>query len=167
MRFRGFSLLELVVSLSVFSVLVGVFAQRFLYMQEFAEKTAMELTVMNMRTGLRFKAAELMTRQRMADMPALLEENPIHWLERPPENYVGEFVNPAMHDIQPGSWYFDIGRKQLVYRLNQSRYFNKVGEVPELRFGVKGIVQKKIQNEILVSKIEGVRLEALDPIQWF
>lgn len=146
--------------------MVGVFAQRITYMQEYAEKTAMEMTVANMRTGLRYKMAELMIQHRLAEMPNLLGENPINWLAKPPDNYAGEFVNPELGVIRPGDWYFDKGQRKLFFRLNHSRYFEGDGRSPTIGFHAVGVFQKKMQGGVEVASIESIRLEAISPIHW-
>lgn len=165
---RGFSLLELVLALVVLTLVAGVFAHRFRYLQEYAEKTAMEMTVMNMRTGLRYKVAGLMMENRMQELPLLLQENPINWLEKPPANYLGELINPANHEIPAGSWYFDGARRQLVYRLSLNSYFEgpRAGG-SEIRFRVAGLTQKSNNGSIASGIVVGVKLEAVSEARWF
>jgi general secretion pathway protein G len=167
---RGFSLFDLVVSISLISVLIGVFAQRFLYLQEFAEKTAMEMTVMNMRTGLRYKLAELMVTGQSAHVADLLEENPIRWLDVPPENYAGEFVDPSKAEIKAGSWYYDQGRRLLVFRLNLHAHFKNDEPLPELRFKVSGVGAEKKHARSPAREaplMTGLGLVAVKPVAWF
>ena len=71
---------ELVVVIVITSVIVITLLNRFLYYQEMAEKSVMEMTVMNMRSGLRLRIAELIMQDRMSEAGRLLQENPITWL---------------------------------------------------------------------------------------
>jgi prepilin-type N-terminal cleavage/methylation domain-containing protein len=119
---RGFSLLELVAAIAIVGVFAGVLLQRMLYLQEYAEMTAMDLTVANMRTGLRYKTGDLLIRDKVSEITTLADENPVNWLESHPENYLGEF------DLKPdtdsrGKWYFDKTRHELVYTANNRRHF--------------------------------------------
>ena len=118
----GFSLLELVTAIAIMGVLGGVLLQRMLYLQEVAEMTAMDLTVANLRTGLRYKTGDLLIRDKVSEIAALSDENPVNWLQDPPENYLGEFDLKPDTDLR-GKWYFDKTRHELVYTINGRRHF--------------------------------------------
>ena len=72
-RQRGFTIFELVVVIVIASVLAIILLNRLWYYQEIAEKTAMEMTVMNMRSGLRLRIAELMMRDKMSEAGQLMQ----------------------------------------------------------------------------------------------
>lgn len=164
---RGLTRFDLVVTIGLISVLTGIFAQRFLYLQEYAEKTVMEATVMNIRSGLRYKLAELIVEERGSEIPALMNENPIQWLERPPENYVGEFAYPENAVIPSGNWYFDKSLKQLVYRLNRDSYFEGSGTVSEIRYRIGGVAKNRQSGELVVQGLSSLTLEVVAPVSWF
>jgi hypothetical protein len=119
---RGASQLELAVSIVLFAIFLVVFLERALYYQEYAEKIAMEMTVANMRTGLRYKIADLIVNKRMAEIPALADENPVNWLAGQPENYLGEF-DSLPRDGTAGKWFYDKRNLELVYTVNNRRHF--------------------------------------------
>lgn len=119
---RGISRLEFAVAATLFAVLAGVLLERLLYVEEYAEMTAMELTVANMRTGLRNRMGDLLIRDRVSEIATLADENPMSWLERRPDNYLGEFDREPDLDLR-GSWYFDRGRHEIVYTVNLRRHF--------------------------------------------
>jgi general secretion pathway protein G len=121
-RQRGASQLELIVCLTLFGIFLLVFLERALYYQEYAEKAAMEMTVANMRTGLRYKVADLIMNNRLSEIPTLADENPIDWLEARPENYLGEFDTPPGSGTA-GRWFYDRARRELVYTVNNRRHF--------------------------------------------
>ena len=121
-RQRGFSLFELVVAIAIIGVFAGVLLQRVLYLQEYAEMAAMDLTVANLRTGLRYKIGELLMRDRASEIATLADENPVNWLQNDPENYLGEFDVRPETDLR-GKWYFDKTRHELVYTINNRRHF--------------------------------------------
>ena len=119
---NGFSLFEFVVAIVIVGVFAGVLLQRMLYLQEYAEMTAMNLTVANLRTGLRYKTGDLLIHDKVAEIATLADGNPINWLQTQPQNYLGEF------DLQPdtdlrGKWYFDKTLHELVYTVNNRRHF--------------------------------------------
>ena len=119
---RGFSLFELVAAIAIMGVFGGVLLQRMLYVQEYAEMTAMELTVANVRTGLRYKTGDLLIRGKVSEIATLADENPVNWLQNHPENYLGEFDLKPDTDLR-GKWYFDKTRHELVYTINNRRHF--------------------------------------------
>ncbi|MCX7171658.1 MAG: hypothetical protein NTY41_15615 [Proteobacteria bacterium] len=88
---------------------------RFNELQEIAEKTAVEVTIVNIRSGLRWEMSERIMTGREASIVELVGSNPVRWLEKPPEGYLGEF-SAAPPRFPSGSWYFDGLRKVLFYR---------------------------------------------------
>jgi|SRR5882724_10992776 len=118
----GASHLEFIVSFVLFAIFLIVFMERAFYYQAVAEKTALEMTVANMRTGLRYKVADLMLKNRMSEIPTLADENPMNWLEERPENYLGEF-DVAPQTGTTGKWYYDRRGHELVYTVNNRRHF--------------------------------------------
>ncbi len=162
-RQRGFTLLELVVVIAVTSMLAIILLNRLLYYQEVAEKTAMEMTVMNMRSGLRLRIADLMTQDRMREAVQLLQENPVTWLESPPPNYMGKVSGQKSAEMIPGQWYFDPGQQELVYRVQHDRFFKSgTDEESTIRFHVTA-VQYPRQG----GKAEGITLAPVTPYHWF
>lgn len=147
----------------VVAVVLGMVAtavlERALYYQETAEKAAMDITVMNMRTGLRYRVAELMLHNRMQEMAQVAAENPVRWLEAPPPNYLGEITSSARGDVAPGSWYFDLGRRQLCYRVNLTRHFAAADDGKTVCYRVEAR-----QGGL---GVEGVALEPAGPYRWF
>ncbi|MBS0307821.1 MAG: hypothetical protein JSS58_02515, partial [Proteobacteria bacterium] len=88
-RMAGSGKVEFVVRILIGAILALVLLERFFYYQELAEKTVMEATLTNMRSGMRLRIADLMTQNRSSEIAGMLDENPITWLERPPADYRG------------------------------------------------------------------------------
>ena len=107
--------------------LMGIFGfvllERSRYYQEYAEKTAMESTAENIRTGLRYKVADLILANRMSEIATLADENPMNWLAERPPNYLGE-LDSSPADEPKGQWYFDRRNRELVYTVNNRRHFS-------------------------------------------
>lgn len=115
-------MLEVSVVVVVISVLAATLLQRLSYVQEYAEKVAMELTVSHFQSALRFKVGELLIADRAIEISMLAGANPVDWMDRLPENYQG-VLNSTPGTAEKGQWYFDEKRRELVYTVNSRRYF--------------------------------------------
>lgn len=155
----GFTLVELVGIIFVASLLALVLFDRLLFYQAQAEKTVMEMTVINMRSGLRLRVAELMMQDSMDEVSSLVHENPINWLAAPPSNYIGEFQIPEQNTIPTNTWYFDTKRRELVYTLGHDHI---LGAEPThetvMRFRVATVERPLVNGGGAVPKVEGVTL---------
>ena len=171
-RQRGFTIFELVVVIVLASVLAIILLNRLWYYQEIAEKTAMEMTVMNMRSGLRLRIAELMMRDKMSEAGQLMQENPITWLETLPPNYRGKISGSKQTALIPGSWYFDTGRQELVYLVQHDRFFKPgwdgaPNRESAVRFHVTAVKHPRQDGNGTVRKVEGIALAPVAPYHWF
>lgn len=165
---RGFTLFELVTIIAIIGVLITVLLNRLYYYQEMAEKTVMEMTVMNMRSGLRLRIADLKMQSRMNEMEQLVQENPINWLETLPTNYRGELTGTQQHDLAPGNWYFDTGRQELVYVVQHDRFFEaNEDEVKTIHFHVTSTAHQLGKDGSTLRRIEGVALTPVTQYHWF
>jgi general secretion pathway protein G len=115
LRSRGFSLLELVISLTLVAVLVGVFLDRVLFYRERAEKAAMEQVAQDLRSSVNLKVAELALDNRHRELAALPGENPMDLLAQRPRNYLGVLPGTGVQEVVTGNWYFDKTSKEVVY----------------------------------------------------
>jgi len=162
-RRRGFSLLELVVSLTLVAVLVGVFLERALYYREIAEKSAMERVALDLRSSVNLRVAELVLANRFAELPMLAAQNPMDLLARTPQNYLGVLAGAGTQEVVRGNWYFDSTSREVVYYVDSGRYF-----APD--------EQGRMRVAWRVKLVEGVggaaapqwaRLELAQPYRWF
>ncbi len=110
---RGFSLLEFCIVVVVLSVVLVCFFDRVQMYQEMAEKTAAEVTAVNMRTGLRYRVAEMLLHHQEREIGGLVGSNPIKWLDLPLQNYAGEFGPDQSAQVAPGSWYFNLDKGEM------------------------------------------------------
>ena len=133
---RGFALFELAISVSIVALVTTLLAQRIEAYREQAERVAMEQVVAALRTSLHAKLIALYVRNRSDEMAPITQQNPMEWLERKPQNYLGEFDSPAEKDVAVGNWYFDKEQKNLVYLLNNSNFFHH-GARKQLKFKVQ------------------------------
>ena len=119
---RGFTLLELAVVVCVVAVLVTLALERLLRYAEVAERSAMEQSVAAMRSALSLRFAALYLKERPEALGRLAEENPMDWLAERPPGYVGALRDPPLGELERPAWYFDTGRKQIVYVPLRTRY---------------------------------------------
>jgi prepilin-type N-terminal cleavage/methylation domain-containing protein len=122
-RPRGFSLLELMVAISVISIVGIVLLNRLSYYQEMAEKADMEYTVSAIKSALRMRMASLMIEGRAQEFRSLAQENPMDWLEKKPANYLTLQLPVDPRFSLAGQWYFDAPNRMLVYLPKHNDYF--------------------------------------------
>ncbi len=160
---RGFSLIELVVTLLLLSVLIGVFLERALYYGELAEKSAMEQVSLDVRSSVNLRVAELVLENRFAELRALLSQNPMDLLEGKPRNYLGVLKDAGKSSLEPGNWYFDNESKEIVYYVDLGRYFT-----PD-EMGRKRVAWHVtlVQGAQPPNVPQWARLELVKPYQWF
>ena len=168
---KGFTLLELIVVISVISILVGSLLKRIPDTQELAEKTVVEQTASAMQTSLTMRVGSLIVRGAASEkeLKALASDNPINWLQPKPKNYAGEFFNPTPQAVAPGSWMYDLKSHNLIYVLDRSDHFTpgKNGQ-KWIRFHVK------LEYELPLGSVAGSKkeissalFEPNEPYRWF
>ena len=166
-RSAGFSLLEFAVVSIVLSLVSLFFFDRLLTYQEMAEKTAAEITAINMRTGLRYRVAEMLLHHQESKIAGLVGGNPVKWLDTLPPNYSGEISAPKWEDIPPGNWYFDVKEREIFYRVKKGRYFVPGPSGRQmLRFRITASL-KPAESDASILLAEGVTLTLVEQYKWF
>ena len=120
---KGFTLIELIVVISIVSVLMAVFLNRVEYYQELAEKTAMVENIGAIQSALTLQHSKHYVRGNSDDLSLLATENPMKWLQKLPQNYAGEFYDPKPTAVTPGSWLFDLKAYELIYVPDRTDHF--------------------------------------------
>lgn len=119
----GFTLFELVVVICIVATMAGILLNRLRVYEEAAEKAAMQQTAAAIKSALQMRVASYLISGRDSDIEQLRSENPVNWLQERPQNYAGEFYADAYARVAPGSWYFDLAHRQMIYVINLGRYF--------------------------------------------
>jgi hypothetical protein len=156
----GITLLEFSVVATVFAVLAGSFLSALLYYQEMAEKVAVEATIINMRTGLRWQIADKLLGGRQSELGDLTQTNPIRWLDRQPFGYIGERVNVSARDLAPGNWAYDPIKREIAYRPRLNSHLS-VAEEDILRWRLRA---RRIP---ATGAAEGIEIERVNNYKWF
>lgn len=120
----GFTLIELVVVITIIVFLAGMLLQRVWFYQEQAEKAAMEQVAGAVQSALVMQYGHLLTRGKEAEVKNLQAENPMRWLMQRPDNYVGEFFGLTPSTIPAGNWAFDLKSRELIYVPYRVDYFD-------------------------------------------
>lgn len=120
---KGFTLLELIIVITLIVVLMGLFLNRSLFYQEHAEKAAMEQVAGAIQSALTMQYGQILMRGKPSDIEALAQDNPLNWLQKKPANYAGEFYDPTPSSVESGNWMFDLKSRDLIYVMQHDSYF--------------------------------------------
>jgi len=119
----GFTLFELIVVICIVSVMAFTLLDRLQVYKEGAEKAVMQQTAAAIKSALQMRVASYMIHGRQSEIENLRTENPVNWLQERPENYAGEFYADAYARVRPGSWYFDLARREFIYVVDLGTHF--------------------------------------------
>ena len=122
-RQTGFTLFELILVVCIVALMAGILLNRMQLYEEAAEKAAMQQTAAAIKSALQMRVAAYMISGRDNEIEHLRSENPVSWLQEAPVDYVGEFYADAYARVRPGSWYFDLTRRELVYVISLGNNF--------------------------------------------
>jgi general secretion pathway protein G len=120
---KGFTLIELVIVITIIVSLATAFINRVWFYQEEAEKAAMEEVVNVLQSALVMQYGYMMIHNTQSGVAALTTDNPMSWLSKLPRNYAGEFSEPTVESVAPGNWMFDLSAHELVYVIDRGDYF--------------------------------------------
>ncbi|MEC4722989.1 hypothetical protein RY831_27905 [Noviherbaspirillum sp. CPCC 100848] len=122
-RAHGFFVLKMIISVMVIGAVALPMLDRLRYYQEVAEQAYVDYAISGMRSGLRLRIAAMMLEGRGQEAYRLAGENPVDWLERRPDNYAGELIRPDPDLLRPGTWYFDLETRRLIYLVKHGDHF--------------------------------------------
>ena len=163
-RAAGFTPVELAVAIAVIAVAAAVLLNRLAYHQEMAEKAAMEAVVRAVKTGLQLRLADLIATHKQGQAGTLEIEDPMRWLDRRPDNYGGMYSA----GVERGNWYFDAGRRHLVYVVNAGDRL-EIGTgaaAKEIRFQARLLKDRVTFAGGAVESVTTVTLSPVTPYSW-
>lgn len=167
-RANGFTLIELVIVISLVAVLAGMLLSRVLIYQEMAEKAAMQQVVSALQSALVLQYGHRMALGMGPELNNIVNENPMEWLARKPGNYAGELKGVKPGVIESGSWAFDNQSHELIYIPNHAAYFTPAKDGLKwarfrTRFVYEPIPGKKNRGR---KELAAVVFSAVEPYQW-
>lgn len=165
----GFTLFELIVVICVVAVMAGLLFDRLQVYKEAAEKAAMQQTAAAVKSALQMRIASYMISGRDKDIELLREQNPVNWLQEPPAEYAGEFHADAYARVRPGSWYFDLTRRELIYVVRLGSSFKPAADGRKwVRYRVRIEYEDLPQRDGPPRKIvSAVTFAPVQPYAWF
>ena len=122
-RQRGFTLFELIVVVSIISVLFVFAAERLMKLAVQAERAQVQQTIGVLKSALAMEIAAHVARDTIPELAKWAGANPMDLLADPPKTYLGALDRPDPAAIEGGSWYFDRRAGELVYRVYNEREF--------------------------------------------
>ena len=154
------------VLLAVLALIVGGLMSALDDASERAEKQAVELTLRNMRTGLKLAMGEAMMQQREGEMASWVGSNPVRWLESPPGGYRGECSTEESRNLSGGDWCFERYRRELVYRPHRPDQLHPLSPGSERHCSHLSWRVARVAESVPSGGFVGLRLEAAVPCQW-
>jgi hypothetical protein len=192
---RDLSRLEMVVAWIVILLLVGLFARYMLIVFARAERSMVNMTIINVNTSLKYQAVLYLMKEDYKALARLGKVNPMNTMQGEqldellmqgaikakqltsgytspvqPANYIGEFHDPNPEMLQKGVWYYDTSRDELVYIIRNDEFFRgKLQGAPRLRFKVKVEYADNDGNGMFdppLDTYQSVRMVSVDHYAW-
>lgn len=162
----GFTLIELVVVITIMVLLIGALLNRVWFYQEQAEKTAMVQVADALQGALIMKYGSMMTHGEEAQVVDLVTENPMNWLQKVPANYSGEFYDPTPRSVAPGNWVFDLKSRDLIYVVDRGDHFVPGQDGNKwVRYHV-GLMYEAARGNVAGKTLTGLRFAPVRPYDW-
>lgn len=154
------------VLLAVLALIVGGLLSALSDAGERAEKQGVELTIRNMRTGLKLAMGEVMMEQREGEIASWVGSNPVRWLGSLPGGYRGECSAEESRNLSGGEWCFEGGRRELVYRPHHPEHLHPLPAGSERQCSHLRWRVARAPKSVASGGFVGLRIEAAAPCQW-
>jgi hypothetical protein len=119
------------------------------------------------KSGLNIQLAGLIAHGKMEDINRLASINPVRVLTELPGTYIGEFFDPNFEDIPPGSWFYDLKNKQLVYVIKRDGHFIPAPNGKKwVRYRTKIIRNDVLLDANAEGEPAGLTLEVVQKFNW-
>ena len=103
---------------SVLVAIIGILAVVLMGALERVREDFEEAAAQSEAAAIRIELLDWLAHREAAGGKLPESRNPINWIARVPENYLGEL---AVAPEESGVWYFDSTRQELVYRFRSAR----------------------------------------------
>ena len=165
----GFTLIEMLVVVVAIGILAGFALDRLYPLIGRAERVAFMRIQGQLKNALTLATAERIARGESATVPAMAGSNPMSYLLKPPENYLGEFTGEPP-DETSGHWYFNTEDGTLIYRVrSHTRFDGLEGPADRVLFQVRLAFADRNHNgryDPSHDRFDGVLIASLYPYQW-
>lgn len=162
-RQKGFTFLELVVVITIISILAVFAFDRYYRLLVDVERTTMEHDLGVMRSAIAMQVASYFVAGKMPELETLLGTNPMELLAEQPKNYLGVRSRQNIDGIEPGNWFYDADAKLLVYVVRNTLFFETERAKPaRVRFKIFPVYSDRDQG----SYLSGLRLRSLETYRW-
>ena len=159
-RQHGFSLLEMVIAITLVVLLYVTMLEKLLPLRGDAEAAAVATTVGTIRSALGLEVAARLVDGDLASIEGLKDRNPMTLLAEIPDNYLGEVAGVDPANLPSGHWYYDSAAHQLVYLVRHRDYFRtELPGVPRMVFRIEVVYNER-------GEIAGIRLDRVNAFIW-
>lgn len=144
-RQSGFSYFEFAAAVAMLGVLLAVFLGKIAFYEAVAEDIAVTRTKTALQEALVLEVNACKRAQR--PLATLAEQNPLDWLERKPQNQLGEVDGGKWQDFPKGNWVFDRRDRTLIYLWNSKANVEK-SNASLLKFRIELIYSTPFANDV-------------------
>lgn len=162
----GFTLIELVIVISIIAVLAGMLMNRVLFYQEMAEKSAMQQVAGSLQSAMILQYGHRMASNMGSWVKEISTDNPMNWLVQKPKNYAGEFINVNTSALEPGNWAFNLATHELIYVPKHTEYFKPAKDGYKwIRYRTR-IIYESTNGTKGAKVLAGATFSPVEPYQW-
>ncbi len=167
-RQQGFTLLELVVVISIISTLLYVAIDRLLKLQVTAEQAVVDQTVGNLQSALALTIAEHIAHGNIPGLKEYVGSNPVKLLAQTPLSYHG-YLTGEHAELPGGSWYYRTDTKSLIYQVANQEYFTRPDkDLAQIEFKIYPVYDDNNHNGRFDAgdTLKGLTLKSIHPYRW-